>query len=196
MDSTKLIARVKSILLSPKTEWPVLAAESTTIADLYKGYIVILAAIPAVFGFLKMSVIGVSVPLAGTVRIGIGAGLASMVLGYVLSLVMVYVMALLIDALAPSFDGQRDRTQALKAVAYSYTATWIAGFGQILPWFAFIIALAGGIYAIYLLYLGLPHTMKCPPQKAAGYTAVAIIIAIVLSIIVGILVGTVSGVRP
>ena len=44
MDFAKVIDRVKNILLTPKTEWPVIAAENTTVADLYKNYIVILAA--------------------------------------------------------------------------------------------------------------------------------------------------------
>lgn len=194
MDFNKLIARIKAILLSPKTEWPVIAGEPATIGDLYKNYILILAAIPAVFGFLKMSLIGVSVPFAGTIRIGVATGLSTMVIGYVLSLVMLYVMALIIDALAPSFGGQKDQTQAFKTVTYTYTATWIAGFAQILPGLAALIAIAGGIYGIYLLYLGLPHTMKCPPEKSAGYTAVAIIIAIVLSVVIGMVVGAVTGV--
>ena len=193
MDFNKLIARVKAILFTPRTEWPVIAGETTTPADLYKGYIIILAAIPAVFSFLKMSLIGISVPFAGTIRIGIGAGITSMIVGYVMSLIMVYVMALIIDALAPSFGGQKDRTQALKTVAYAYTASWIAGFGQIIPGLWTLIAIAGGIYSIYLLYLGLPNTMKCPPEKAAGYTAVAIIVAILLGFVVAMVVGAVSG---
>jgi hypothetical protein len=194
VDLNKLIARVKAILLTPKTEWPVVATEPTTVADLYKGYIVWLAAIPAIFSFLQMSVIGVSVPFAGAVRIGMGAGLTSMVLGYVLSLVLVYVMALIVEALAPTFGGQKDRIQALKVVAFSYTASWVASIGQILPWFALLITIAGVVYGIYLLYLGLPHTMKCPPDKAAGYTAASIVIAIVLNLLIVVLVGGVAGV--
>ncbi|HEY9512922.1 MAG TPA: YIP1 family protein, partial [Rhodanobacter sp.] len=49
------------------------------------------------------------------------------------------------------------------------------------------------IYAIYLLYLGLPQTMRCPPEKAGVYTAVSVIIAIVLSWIVGLLVAGTIG---
>lgn len=194
MDLNRLTARAKAILLTPKTEWPVIATEPATAADLYKNYIVILAAIPAVFSFVKMSLIGVTVPFGGTIRIGMGAGLTSMLMGYVLSLVMVWVMSVIVDALAPTFGGQQDRTQALKTVAYAYTASWVAGVGQILPFLAVLIGIAGGIYSIYLLYLGLPHTMKCPPDKAAGYTAVSVIIAIVLGIVMGILVGSITGV--
>ncbi|MBB6091368.1 thiamine transporter ThiT [Povalibacter uvarum] len=194
MDFNKLIARVKAILLTPKTEWPVIAGEPATTADLYKNYILLLAAIPAIVGFIKMSVIGISIPFAGTIRIGFGAGLVNMLVTYGLSLVMVFVMALIIDALAPSFGGQKDQTQALKTVAYAYTASWVAGFAHFLPWIGWLVMLAGGIYGIYLLYLGLPHTMKCPQEKAPGYTVVAIIIAIVLGFVIGIVAGAVSGV--
>ncbi|HEY4366133.1 MAG TPA: Yip1 family protein [Steroidobacteraceae bacterium] len=193
VDFNKLIARIKAILLTPKTQWPVIAAEPATAAGLYTNYIMLLAAIPAVFSFLKLSLIGVSIPFAGTVRIGIAAGIANLIATYALSLLMVYVMALIINALAPTFGAQKDQTQALKTVAYAYTASWIAGFGQIVPGLWMLIAIAGGIYSIYLLYLGLPHTMKCPAEKAAGYTAVAIIVAILLSLVVGMIVAAVSG---
>lgn len=194
MDLNKLVARAKAILLSPNHEWPVIAGEPTTVADLYKGYIIPLAAIPAIFGFLQMSVIGMSVPFAGTVRIGFGTGLTSMVVGYAMALLMVYVMALIVDALAPTFAGQKNNVQALKVVAYAYTASWVAGIAAIIPGLGFLITIVAAIYGIYLLYLGLPHLMKCPPDKAAGYTAVAIIIAIVLGFVTAMVVGGIAGV--
>src|SRR5690606_7298553 len=43
------------------------------------------------------------------------------------------------------------------------------------------------------LYLGLPHTMKCPPEKAVGYTVVTAIIAVVLSWIMAMLIAAVTG---
>ena len=65
MDLNKIIARAKAILLSPKTEWPVIAAEPDTIPGLYAGYIAVLAAIPPIVGFLSTTLIGVSVPFLG-----------------------------------------------------------------------------------------------------------------------------------
>lgn len=194
MDLNKIMARAKAILLSPKSEWSVIAGESTSVADLYKGYAIWLAAIPAIFTFLKMSVIGTSVMFAGTYRIGIGAGLTSMVLTYVLGLAMLYVLALIVDALAPSFGGQKNNIQAFKVVVYAYTASWIAGIAHIVPWLGILLMIAGGIYSIYLMYLGLPHTMKCPPEKAAGYTAVIVIVAIVVGAVIGAVVGGIAGV--
>jgi Yip1-like protein len=182
VDLNKLIARVKGILLTPKTEWPVIAGEPATVADLYKGYILWLAAIPPLFAFLV------------TARFAPGVGLSQLIVGYALSLAMFYVVALIIDALAPNFGGTKDRVQALKTIAYAYTASCVAGIAIILPVIGLLIMLAAGIYGIYLLYLGLPHTMKCPPDKAGGYTAVIVIITIVLAFFVGAIVGAVTGV--
>lgn len=194
MDFNKLIARAKAILTQPKAEWPVIAGEPATVGDLYKNYIILLAAAPALASFIKTTLIGTTIPFAGTVRTPIGAGLTGLIVSYVLALVGVFVMALIIDALAPTFSAQKDRTQALKTVAYSYTAAWVAGIAMIVPGIGWLIALAGGIYSIYLLYVGLPHTMKVPQEKAAGYTAVAIIVAIVLYFIVAAVVGTIAGI--
>lgn len=192
MDINKIIARAKAILTTPQTEWPVIAGEPATVADLYKNYIVVVAALPAIAGFIKNSLIGTSF-LGVTVRSSIGAGLTGAVVGYALSLVVAYLMMLIVDALAPTFSAQKNQVQALKTVAYSWTASWIAGIGVIIPWLGWLIALAGGIYAIYLLYLGLPHTMKCPPEKAPGYTALSIVIAIVLSWICGLVIAGIVG---
>jgi hypothetical protein len=181
VDLNKLIARVKGILLTPKTEWPVIAGESTTVGDLYKGYIVWLAAIPPLAAFLV------------TMRFSASLALSQLIVTYALGLAMVFVVALIVDALAPTFGGTRDRVQALKTVAYCYTASWIAGIAAILPFISVLIMLAAGIYGIYLLYLGLPHTMKCPQDKAAGYTAVIIIVVIVLSFLIFAVIGAVTG---
>jgi hypothetical protein len=192
MDLGKAIARAKAILASPRTEWPVAAAEPASIGGLYTTYIVWIAALPAIAGFIKSSLIGTGF-MGVHVRTPIGAGIAGMVLQYLLSLALAYVMALVINALAGTFNGQKDMVQALKTVAYSWTASWVAGIAVIIPWLGWLIAIAGAIYGIYLLYLGLPFTMKCPPEKAGGYTALAVIIAIVLSWIVGLIVAGVIG---
>ncbi|MBS0557797.1 MAG: YIP1 family protein [Proteobacteria bacterium] len=193
MDFNKLIARAKNILLTPKTEWPVIAGEAETVQSLYLNYILVLAAIPAVFGFIKNAIIG-NTWFGVTVHTGIGSGITAMIVQYVLTLVLVFVMALIVDALAGTFGAQKNQVQALKVVAYAYTAGWIAGIGVILGLgLGALIALAGGIYSIYLLYLGLPYTMKCPPEKAGGYTAVSIICAIVLGWIVMLVVGGIVG---
>lgn len=192
MNLAKLTDRVKAILATPKTEWPLLAAEPASVGSLYTGYIMILAAIPAIATFVRSSLIGYGL-LGVTVRVPIMSGLAHAVANYVVSLLVVYVVALAIDALAPTFGGEKNQVQALKATAYAWTASWVAGVGIIVPWLGWLIMLAGVVYAIYLLYLGLPATMKCPTERAGAYTAVSMILAIVLSWVVALVIAAIIG---
>jgi hypothetical protein len=195
MDFGRVMARAQAILTNPKSEWPVIEAEQTTTKELYLRYILLLAAITPVVGFLKMSVFGIGVPMMGTYRLGFGASIGNMLFSYLLTLAGVYIMALVVNVLAPSFGGRKDDMQALKTVAYSYTAAWLAGVGQILPWVGMLILLAGSLYSIYLLSLGLPVTMKCPQERALGYTAVTIVIAVIVSFTISAVVAGIIGGR-
>ncbi len=186
-----LMSRVTNILTKPKEEWRVIDGETTSVAALYSGYIMILAAIPVVASFIKMSLIGTSV-LFTTVRIGIVTGLIGAIVGYVLSLAGVYLAAFIVQKLAPTFQSQGDLPQALKVVAYSYTAAWVAGVFNILPIIGILGVLAGGIYSIYLFYLGLPVLMKTPQDKVVAYMIVAAVIIFVIYIVIGMVVGAIT----
>ncbi len=197
MDITKLIARIKNILLAPKTEWPVIAAEPETVAGLYKNYIFIVAALTPIATFIGTVLFGIHIPFLGTIHVGFGVALTQLILGYAVSLGMTFVMALIINALAPSFGGVANQVQALKAAAYAYTAVWVAGVFYILPGVGaliFLLVLAAAIYTIYLLYLGLHHTMQSPQDKTGGYTAVVVIVGIVVGWVLALVVGIASGV--
>jgi hypothetical protein len=180
-----LVDRAKRILLSPRTEWEVIDNEPTTPAQLFTGYAMPLAAIGPIAQIIGYSVFGISVPLAGHYRVPIGSAIASALVTYVLALVGTYVLGLIIDALAPTFNGQRSQIQALKVAVYSSTASWVAGIFQLIPGLRLLTIL--GLYSLYLLYLGLPVLMKSPREKGVAYTAVVILAAIVLFMLTGML---------
>src|SRR3954462_2831161 len=159
-----LVDRVKNILLNPKQEWAVIDVEPTVPVDLYKQYIMPLAAIGPVAGFLGSTIFGYHIPVMGTIRAPIAYGFASMGGTYLLTLGGVYVLALIIDALAPGFHGTKNQLQALKLAAYGSTASWVSGIFSIVPGLRWLGML--GLYSLYLLYLGLPVLMKAPEDKA------------------------------
>jgi hypothetical protein len=194
MDLNKVIQRARALLASPRTEWPVIAAEPATVQGLYREYIMILAAVPPICHFVKSSILGYAWHGFRVYRLGVGPGLSASIVEYAITLISVYVLAVIIESLAPNFAGQPDRIQALKVAGYSYTASWIAGFGQVLPGLYVLVALAGAIYSIYLLYLGLPGTMKVVPERAGAYTAVIVIIALIVGWIIALIVAGISGV--
>lgn len=178
-----LVDRVQAILLKPKDTWPVIAGEAGDVASIYKTYLVYLAAIPAIATFIGFSLVGAGA-FGISFRVPILTGLANMVVGFVLSLAMIYVLSLIANALAPTFKGEKNPLNAFKLVAYGSTAGLVGGVFNLLPSLSMLGVLAA-LYSIYLLYTGIPLLMKAPEDKALGYTAVLIVCGIVASMIVG-----------
>jgi hypothetical protein len=180
--SSSIVERAKNILMQPKAEWPRIDAEPATVGGIYRNYVLILAAIPPlasaigqlVFGFRILGIVYRPSP-----QQVIGTAIAQ----YVLSLVGVYVIALIIDALAPTFGGTKDQVKAFKVAAYSSTAGWVAGIFGIIPMLGWL-ALIGAIYGLYLLYLGLPLLMKVSADKAVGYVVATIVASIIVYFVV------------
>lgn len=177
MDFAKLIERVKGIILSPKTEWEKIAAENADVKSLYLEYAVILAAIPAIA--LAISMLRFSV----TAAIGFAAA------HYVLGLVVLFIVSLIINALAPTFDGTKNDVNALKLAVYSSTPAWLAGIFHVIPFLGGLIALIGAVYGVYVLYLGFSPLMKNPQEKSVGYTALTVVSYIAMMFVVSLVAG-------
>ena len=170
----QLFQRVKAIILTPQTEWPVIAREPAEPASLFTGYVAILALIPAVAGFIGMALIGGYVSIM--------TGLISAIVGYLMTFVGVFVVALIADALAPTFNAQKNFTNALKLTVYSYTPVWLAGIFALIPGLSFLQIL--GLYGLYLLYVGLPPMMQAPRDKALLYAGAIVVIALIINLVI------------
>jgi hypothetical protein len=168
--------------LIDRVKWGVISGETTTTSELYKNYIIPLAAIGPVASFIGMSIVGISMPFIGTFRVSITTSIASAVVYYILGLIGVYILAMIIDYLAPTFSGTKNMDQALKLAAYSYTAGWLAGIFVIIP--ALGILSIVGLYSIYLLYTGIPVLMKAPREKSLGYTVAVVVAAIIIFVVI------------
>ncbi|MGL3821169.1 Yip1 family protein [Sphingopyxis sp. R3-92] len=182
-----VIERAKNIILKPKETWAAIDTEPATVQSIYVPYVVLLAAIGPVAQLIGGQVFGYGA-FGVTFRPSLGSALGSALLSYGLALASIFVLSLIIDALAPNFGGQKNQVQALKVAAYSATAGWLAGIFGLIPALAILGIL--GLYGLYLLYLGLPILMKVPEDKAAGYTIVVVIAAVVIFLIIGVIVAS------
>jgi hypothetical protein len=180
-----LIGRVLNLLLHPEAAWDAIDAEPASIEGLYRGWVIPLAAIPAVCGavgrlsFRGFEMFGIRYHQSFVAVIG------DAVATYVLTLLSVYLLALVIDQFALQFGGERSRTQAFKVAAYSGTAAWVAGLFMLLPTIGGLFAVLGALYSLYLLYVGLPKLMRSAPAFTLNYFALTLIVAFILFIVIG-----------
>jgi hypothetical protein len=189
----RLVARVRGMLLAPRREWPVIAAETTTPADIYLRYVAPLAAVGAIASSLGAWLVGIPAVPYGSIRLGPGAALAGAILHFALQFATVVVVALIVNALAPTFGGRKDPRRALQVTAYSFTPAWVAAALTILPTLGAIASLLG-LYGLYLLYTGLPVLMQAKRDRTLGYTVVIVICTVAITVAIAIASGLLLGI--
>jgi hypothetical protein len=176
-----IVDRAKAIILTPKDEWPVIAAETAPQGDILMRYVLPLAAIGPVAGFLGGQLFGYGL-LGISFKPGLVSGLSTALISFALGILGIFVLSFIADFLAPKFGGEANRANAFKLVAYGATASWLAGIFQLIPMLGVFGLL--GLYSIYLFYTGAGPLMKVPSDKAPAYVAVTILCAIVLALII------------
>jgi len=179
-----IVERAKGIIVTPKTEWLVVAAEEPNIRKIFAEYVLPLALIPAIALIIGLGLIGRGMMSS------FGWGIATGLIQFIAAFVGVYVSAFVVDFLAPKFASQKNIGRAVQLVAYSYTPVWVAGILYVIPFLGALVILAG-IYGLYLMYLGLPQTMRTPPDKVIVYLIVSIIAMIVIYWIISLILSSI-----
>ncbi len=175
-----LVERAKNMIVTPKTEWGSVAAEEPNIQQILFGYVLPLALIPTLATIIGWGAIGILGFTSFTY--GIALGLVQLINAFLSVLIAGFV----IDALAGSFGSTKNMGRAVQLVAYSMTPIWVFGILNILPaigWLSFLL----GLYALFLVYLGLSPLMKTPEDKKVVYMLVSIVVLVAVYWIISLI---------
>ena len=173
-----LIERVKNILTAPQKEWGVINGEEANPAGITTTYILPLTLIGAVAAFIGFGLIGLNY---GFFRVSGTEWGIKMAISYAIRAIGgVYILAFVIDALAPNFGAEKNFGKSFQVAAYSSTAGMVGAILLIIPSLA-ILALVASIYGLYLLYIGLPVLKPAPEDKKMNYFVVTLVVAIVVT---------------
>ena len=189
--SEHILSRAYGLFHHPKAEWEQIRDEETTVPNILIGYVAPLAAIPPVCGLLGAFIFGQRIG-EEVFRPQLDKGLISVVVTWVVSVALVFLLGLLIDALAETFDAERNDLAAQKVAAYSLTPAFLSGFFSLWPplWWISLFALAA---MVFLMFRGLPILMKAPPERALAYAASVTVAAAVAFIVLFALASCVTG---
>ncbi|OJW70654.1 MAG: hypothetical protein BGO57_13415 [Sphingomonadales bacterium 63-6] len=185
-NTASLIARAKAMIMQPKAEWPKVAAEPGDVKGILIKYALPLIAIGPICSFIGGQVFGYNAMVV-MFRPSLSFSLTIAITSFVQSIIALFIVSLIANFLSPKFGGKDDFGSAFKLIAYSMTAAWVAGVFGIIPMLGGIAAIAGGIYSIYVLFLGATPVMAVPQDKAGGYIAVTVLVAIVVSIVLNMI---------
>jgi hypothetical protein len=167
-----------AILIDPARAWPRVAKEPADWIYLMTRYVAVLAAVPALAGFIGACIIGVTVPGTGVVRAALFDGIFGAIFFYLENFVVVVALGLALHLVAPLFGGRRGFAAALTLAVYSYTPVWLTGIFLLLPGLHFL--MLTGCYGAYVLLIGLPPMMQTKPPRSDLFAALTVACALVL----------------
>jgi hypothetical protein len=188
---TNLVQRVINILTKPKDEWNVIASEEPNAMKLIGGYAFILALIPAVSAFIKYGIIGFS--FMGYSSRSIPSGIQTGLVQLFSAVIGVYLLAWVIDLLAPSFDSEKNFGRSLQLAVYASTPQWVAGILLLFSTTMSMLIMLIGLYAIYLVAVGMPILKNTPKDKVVGYVVLTIVAMIVIGLVLALVLAAILG---
>ena len=177
----KTIERIKDIYLSPATFWDEVKAEQTTEKEIVTGFFLLIAALPALAGFLGMLFMGYNL-----FRTLIWAGLF-----FGCAIAAVYLFSKIILFLGRSFNAENDESDLVKLAAYSFTPILLGGVFFLIPpiyWLSIV-----GLYGFYFFWIGFHKIAVCTEEEKFNFSFISLIVLIILTVLIFLLPALFSG---
>jgi len=155
------------MLTQPKQEWEAVSTEFSNVPAIFRGYVVPVSLVGPVAALVGTVLFGERGTLFGMVETSVGTAVQDAVAHYALGLASVWVLAVALDLLTPTFGGSANRVQAFKVVAYGSTPAWVCGILGLVPRLA-PYGLLGMLWTLVLIAWGAPALMKVQPKERAN----------------------------
>jgi hypothetical protein len=182
-----MINHVWGLFAHPGQEWQSIRGEEETVSHMYLTHVLLLAAIPAVSGFIGATQVGWSIGSGEPVKLTQASCMQLAVMSYLAMLAGVAVMGAFIHWMARTYDANPTLTQCIVFAAYTATPLFVGGLAGLYPhiWVALTVGTAAVCYTAYLLYVGLPKFMNIPSDE--GFMFSSSVLAVGLVVLVAII---------
>lgn len=181
MDINKIYNRAKNIIIKPDDEWQVIKGEGTIKNEVIVNYAVPLLVLVAIASFIGSSITKLHL---GNSFLSV---LVSVVIVFIIQFIVMYLSAIIINELAPSFGSKKDINAAFKLVVYASTASYVASMlGGLIPALSVLFSILS-LYSVYLLWTGVTPIMETPENKKVGYVIVSFLVIIVIDIVLSVI---------
>jgi len=162
-DFGALLARIRDGLFEPEKTWDAYKAEGhswkTTAGNFSLPLVVAGALISLILGWL----------FSGSYAFGGGGGFAGFIYTIVMSLVWFGIGGWIASFLAGKFGGKDSFDQAWAALTFASIPGVVGGILGTLPWFGWLLSIAGFIWSLVLLFQALPKFLDVPEERSVGH---------------------------
>lgn len=182
-----VLNHVWGLFFHPKQEWKSIKGERCSIGKCYCSHVLILAAIPAIAGYIGTTQVGWSFGGFEVHKLTTQSALQIAIVTYLTMLVAVFSLGKAIHWMGQTYGSKQTLPQAIALAAYTATPLWIMGFFFLYPilWVNMLIGLPALAYTVYLLYTGVPVMMSVSQER--GFLFASAVLAVGLVMLVAVL---------
>lgn len=181
-----MLRRAFAVTFAPRREWASIARERPAPLAVLLGYVMPLAAIPALAWMVGLGVFGLELVVLGEpiARPALAAILRAGLVTFLGSILSVVLLAGAFALVAPMYGARRDWRAAWTVAAYGTTPAWL--FGAVLVKPLLVVAMVAVLlHCAYVYHDGLRAMGLAREGDAPEYVAIAVVLVFAASTLVG-----------
>lgn len=185
-DFGTLLARVRDGLFEPGKAWDAYKAEEHSWTDTATNFslplIVASGVLALILGWL----------FSGSYILGGGGGFTGFIYSLVMSLVWFGLGGWIASFLAGKFGGKDSFDQAWSALTFASIPGMVGTVLGTVPWFGWLLSLAGFVWSLVLLFQALPKFLDIPAERSVGHFFATLGLSLVALIVSGAILGAIG----
>jgi hypothetical protein len=176
-----ILKHVWGLFVNPKREWEAIRDDECTIGKCYAIHVLILAAIPALSGFIGTTQIGWQLGVGDPVKLTLESAALIAVLYYLAMLVGVYTIGWMIHWMSGTYGAKVMLSQCVVLAAYTATPLFLIGIMELYPilWLNMVLGIPALAYSVYLLYSGVPIMMGISEERGFLFSSAVLAFGLV-----------------
>ncbi len=176
-----ILQHVGRLLANPKAGWRALREHPCTVGRCYAVHVLLLAAIPAVAGYIGTTQFGWRIGAGDPIRLTSESAALIALAYYFAMLVGVYSMGWMIHWMAGTYGAHPTLAQCVILAAYTATPLFLVGIAEIYPllWLNLVLGLPALAWTVYLLYTGVPIMMDIPEERGFLFSTAVLAVGLV-----------------
>ena len=181
-----------TLLSSPANGWLAIRKADLSVREVYFRYVIPLALITPVCGFIGATQVGWPVAGADKLFMTTDSAFRIAILSFLAILVAIMMIGKMVQWMGQTYEADQPLSRCISLAAFCITPLLMIGVATLYPplWFIYLLGLPALGYSVFLLYTGVPIMMEVSNDR--GFLFSSAILTVGLIALVGLLVVTVS----
>jgi hypothetical protein len=175
------IQHIIGLFTDPTVEWEKIREQQKSSEKRGVGFVFVLAAIPAISGYIGTTQVGWRIGVGEPIRITGESAISIAIIYYLALIVGVFTIGWVIHLLGKAYEVVKPLPLCIALAAYTATPLFLIGIMEVYPvlWLNMLLGLPALAYTVYLLYSGLPIMMEISAERGFLYSSAVLAVGLV-----------------